>query len=64
MPDTYIQEAMCAKTTVRVITINGYQMYGKIFADNDNYIVLLSDGVKKLVFKHAVSTIEPAKSVK
>lgn len=64
MPDSYIEKVMRAKADVRVITINGYQLHGKIFYSDDEYIVLISGGVKKLVYKHAISTIEPSRFVK
>lgn len=62
MPDTYIEECCIARHTVKIITINGYQMYGKIVDHNDESVVVLCGNVKKLVFKHAISTIEPAKN--
>lgn len=61
MPDTYIEECCCNRHLVKVITINGFQMVGKIIEHNDNSIVVLCDNVKKLVFIHAISTIEPRK---
>ena len=59
MPDTYIEEVMKGRVSVTVYTVNGYQLKGTIFSECDNYIVLLSNGKKKLVYKHAISTIEP-----
>ena len=59
MPDTYIEEVMKGRVSVTVYTVNGYQLKGAIFAECDNYIVMLSNGNKKLVYKHAISTIEP-----
>lgn len=61
MPDTYIEECCISRHTVKIITINGFQMVGKIIDHNNESVVLLSGNVKKLVFKHAISTIEPAK---
>lgn len=59
MPDTYIEEAMFARTNVVVYTINGYQIRGVIVHNDDDYIVVLSSGKNKMLFKHAISTIEP-----
>lgn len=63
MPDTYIEECCIARHAVKIITINGFQMYGKIIEHDDESVVVLCNNVKKLVFKHAISTIEPAKNV-
>ena len=60
MPDTYIEEAMFSRTNVVVYTTNGYQIRCCIVHEADNYIVVLSSGKKKMIYKHAISTIEPA----
>lgn len=59
MLDTYIEECCIARHLVTVITINGFQMVGKIIDHDDKAIVVLCGNAKKLVFKHAISTIEP-----
>ena len=58
--DTYINEVISRNVRVRVITINGYQMCGKIIAEFDDHIILKVDNCKKMIFKHAISTIEAA----
>lgn len=46
------------ETSVRIFLTNGFRMYGTI-TDHDQYCVYLdSDGKKKMVYKHAISTIE------
>lgn len=59
MPDTYIEECCISRKPVKVITINGYHMVGSIIEHNDESVVILCGKCKKLVFKHAISTIEP-----
>lgn len=63
MPDTYIEECVTSRHAVKVITVNGFQMIGTIVDHNNDSIVLLCGKMKKLVFKHAISTIEPAKKI-
>lgn len=47
----------------KVYLTNGFQMDG-IIKDYDNFtILLLKEGQEKLIYKHAISTIEPSKSV-
>lgn len=60
MPDSYIEECVINRNTVNIITVNGYQMACKILHEENDYIVVLNGDKKKLVFKHAISTIEPA----
>lgn len=62
MSDNYIEECCIARHSVKIITINGFQMVGKIIEHVDESIVVLCGNAKKLVFKHAISTIEPAKN--
>lgn len=46
--------------TVTLITINGYQLKGRI-AGHDQYTILLEvDGQRQLVYKSAVSTVKEA----
>jgi len=47
----------------KIYLINGFQLDGMI-KEVDNFTVLIVDnGKEKLLYKHAISTIEPAKSV-
>lgn len=62
MLDNYIENCCISGRAVKVFTINGFLMVGKIIEHDDNSIVILCGNVKKLVFKHAISTIEPAKN--
>lgn len=62
MPDTYIEECIKSRHTVKIIMVNGYQMTGVILDENDDCIVVLNGNFKKCVFKHAISTIEPYKN--
>ena len=59
MKDGYIETCITNRNAVNVITMNGFQMVCKILEEEDGYIVVLCNGKKKLVFKHAISTIEP-----
>ena len=60
MKDGYIENCIINRNEVNVITMNGYQMVCKILEEETDYIVVLCNDKKKLVFKHAISTIEPA----
>lgn len=61
MRDSYIETCIINQYTVNIITINGFQMVCKILVEEADHIVVLSGGKKKMVYKHAISTIEPAK---
>lgn len=59
MPDKYIAEAISSGKPVAVFVLNGFQIRGIVLDDNGDSIVIHSGGKNKLVFKHAISTIEP-----
>ena len=59
MKDGYIENCIINRNSVNVITMNGYQMACRILEEESDYIVVLCNNKKKLVFKHAISTIEP-----
>ena len=60
MENGYIETCIINQTAVNIITMNGYQMVCKILKEDLDYIVVLCGGKKKMVYKHAISTIEPA----
>ena len=60
MRDGYIETCIINQNTVNIITINGFQMICKILEEDSDNIVVLCGGKKKVIFKHAISTIEPA----
>lgn len=61
MKDGYIEKCIISRHAVNIITLNGYQMIGVILDEDPAYIVVLCNGKKKMIYKHAISTIEPAK---
>ncbi len=48
---------------VTVFITNGYQMKGRITAFDQYVIAVENQGVQQLVYKHAVSTIQPDRPV-
>lgn len=60
MLSTYIQEAIGGRLSVTVYTVNGYQLKGSIIAEFEDHVLIFSNGKKRMVYKHAISTIEPA----
>ena len=51
------------KTPVTIYLTNGFQIRGSIYAF-DNYVVIIeSDSKQQMVYKHAISTIVPLKTV-
>ena len=60
MKDGYIETCIINQHTVNIITMNGFQMVCKILKEDMDNIVVDCGGKKKMIYKHAISTIEPA----
>ena len=60
MIEGYIETCINNQHTVNIITMNGFQMVCKILEEYDDHIVVNCGGKMKMVYKHAISTIEPA----
>ena len=59
MEHTFLKSLIDSRTHVRVIVTNGFQMTGRILDQDDRAILIREDGgVEKMVYKHAISTIE------
>ena len=58
-----LQDTFLNKAPVTVFLTNGFQMRGEI-RGFDNFVVMVeSDGKQQMIYKHAISTITPARPV-
>jgi host factor-I protein len=63
LQDVFLNQVRKDKIPVTIFLTNGFQFKG-IVKGFDQYIVILdSDGKQNVVYKHAISTIVPAKEV-
>lgn len=63
LQDTFLNKARQDKTPVTVFLTNGFQMRGEI-KGFDNFVVLVdSEGKQQMIYKHAISTITPARTI-
>ncbi|OLN21441.1 RNA chaperone Hfq [Domibacillus antri] len=61
--DQFLNQLRKDNTMVTVFLLNGFQLRGLI-KGFDNFTVLVeTDGKQQLVFKHAISTFAPQRSV-
>ncbi|MCY4642051.1 MAG: RNA chaperone Hfq [Gammaproteobacteria bacterium] len=51
------------KVPVSVYLVNGIKLQGQVDSF-DQFVVLLKNSVSQMVYKHAISTIVPARTVK
>ena len=59
LQDSLLTAFQRKKTTVTIFMMNGFQMRGTIFGHDRFCVVLNSDGKLSMIFKHAISTIQP-----
>lgn len=63
LQDMFLNTLRKERTEVTIILMNGYQQKG-IVKGYDNFVVMLdSDGKQMMIYKHAISTIVPARPV-
>jgi host factor-I protein len=61
--DAFLSAASRTAAHVTVFLMNGYQMRG-VISDFDPYVVvLMSDNKQQVIYKHAISTITPERTV-
>lgn len=63
LQDIFLNQARKDKVAVTIFLMNGYQFKG-IVKGFDSYIVILDcEGKQNVVYKHAISTIAPVRSI-
>ena len=63
LQDVFLNQARKEKIPVTIFTTNGFQFKGMV-RGFDNYTVILdTDGKQNLIYKHAISTISPMRSI-
>jgi len=63
LQDIFLETLRKDRISVSVFLVNGIRLVGRIEAFDVYVILLKSDGVFQMVYKHSVSTILPAQSV-
>ena len=63
LQDSFLNSARRERMPVTVFLVNGFQLRG-IVRGFDNFVVLMdSDGKQQMIYKHAISTLVPSKSL-
>ncbi|MBM7555847.1 RNA chaperone Hfq [Halanaerobacter jeridensis] len=61
--DKFLNHVRKEKIQVTIYLVNGVRLTGTVEGFDDFIIMVESDKGQQMVYKHAVSTIEPAKKV-
>ena len=62
LQDTFLNALRQEQVQVSVYLVNGIKLQGHI-ESFDQYVVLLKNAVTQMVYKHAISTVVPARPV-
>ena len=63
LQDIFLNQARKDRIPVTIFLTNGFQFKGMVRGFDNFTVVLDSEGKQQLVYKHAISTIVPAKPI-
>lgn len=63
LQDPFLNALRKEKIPVSIYLVNGIKLQGVVEAF-DQFVVLLKNSVSQMVYKHAISTVVPARAVK
>ena len=64
LQDAVLQEARRDKIPVTLFLMNGFQLRGIITGFDTFVVLLVTDGKQQMIYKHAISTLVPIRSLK
>ncbi len=62
LQDPYLNALRREQVPVSIYLVNGIKLDGQIEAF-DQYVVFLRNTVSQMIFKHAISTVQPSRNV-
>ena len=63
LQDPYLNALRKERIPVSIFLVNGMKLQGQI-ESFDQFVILLKNTVSQMVYKHAISTVVPARPVK
>lgn len=63
LQDSFLNQVRKENCAVSIYLVNGFQLKGNVKGFDNFTVILESMGKQHLVYKHAISTITPAKPV-
>ena len=63
LQDPFLNALRKERVPVSIFLVNGIKLQGQI-ESFDQFVVLLKNSVSQMVYKHAISTIVPARNIK
>jgi len=63
LQDPFLNTLRKEKVPVSIYLVNGIKLQGQI-ESFDQFVVLLKNSVSQMVYKHAISTVVPARNIR
>ncbi|MEA1974405.1 MAG: RNA chaperone Hfq [Bacillota bacterium] len=63
LQDDFLNQVRKLNTLITVFLISGYQIKGHVKGFDNFTLIMESEGKQQMIYKHAISTIIPSKSV-
>jgi host factor-I protein len=64
LQDQFLNELRKEHQLITVFLMNGFQMKGVVTGFDSFVVCLVSEGRQQMIYKHAISTVVPAKPVR
>lgn len=63
LQDVFLNQVRKNHVSITIFLVSGYQLKGSVSGFDPYTIMLDSEGKQQLIYKHAISTIVPAKPI-
>ena len=63
LQEIFLNQVRKARMPVTIFLVNGFQIKGLVTGFDNFTVVLDTEGRQQLIYKHAISTIVPAKAI-
>ena len=63
LQDPFLNALRRERVPVAIYLVNGIKLQGQV-ESFDNFVVLLKKSVSQMIYKHAISTVVPARNVR
>ena len=64
LQDAILKEVCRERIPITLFLMNGFQLRGVITGFDALVVVLVTDGKQQMIYKHAISTLAPIRSLK
>lgn len=63
LQDAFLNQVRKENISVTIYLVNGFQLKGNVKGFDNFTVILEVDGKQQMVYKHAISTIAPVRSI-